>query len=142
MGFTTICVDAIHSIQLAIKMSSVNVKCIVFETVQMLTKWRLSSCWFSNGPGNYSLLFLWNDTKSAHCVHTLFEVTMEIAVSLVSGSCHFNRASNDEFSIEFWIFDIDMFFNHKPVLKFGAPSRYYKGALTQKSELDFFQIWF
>ena len=45
----------------------------------------------------------------------------------MSGSCHF-----DEFGVEFWIFVIVMFFNHGWVLKFGAPLRYYKGALTQK----------
>ena len=52
--------------------------------------------------------------------------------TLMSGSCHLNRASNDKFSVEFWIFGIVIFFNRGRVLKFGAPSRYYKGALTQK----------
>ena len=51
---------------------------------------------------------------------------------LLSGSCHFDRASNVKFSVKFWIFVIVMFFNRDRVLKFGAPSRYYKGALTQK----------
>ena len=31
------------------------------------------------------------------------------ASCLMSGSCHFNRASNDKFSVEFWIFVIVMF---------------------------------
>ena len=66
---------------------------------------------------------------------------------LMSGSCHFNRASNDEFSVKFWIFVIVMFFNRGQVLKFGAPLRYYKGALTQKRSflvvcMYYFQIWF
>ena len=49
-----------------------------------------------------------------------------------SGSCHFDRSSNDEFSIEFLIIVIVMFVNCSQALKFGAPSRYYKGVLTQK----------
>ena len=48
------------------------------------------------------------------------------------GSCHFDRASNDKFSVEFLIFGIVIFFNHDRVLKFGAPSRYYKCALIKK----------
>ena len=36
---------------------------------------------------------------------------------LRSGSCHFNRASNDKFSVQFWIIVIVMFFNHSQVLK-------------------------
>ena len=50
----------------------------------------------------------------------------------MSGSYHFDRATNDEFSVEFWIFVIVMFFNHGWVLKFGTPSRDHKDALTQK----------
>ena len=49
----------------------------------------------------------------------------------MSGSCLFDRASNDEFSVEFWIYVIVMFFNGDWVLKVGAPSRYYKVALIQ-----------
>ena len=49
----------------------------------------------------------------------------------MSGSYHLDRVSNDEFSVEFWI--LVMFFNRDQVLKFGAPSRYYKSTLTQKS---------
>jgi hypothetical protein len=49
----------------------------------------------------------------------------------MSGSCHFDRVSN-EVIVKFWIFGIVIFFNHGQVLKFGAPSRHYKGALTQK----------
>ena len=40
---------------------------------------------------------------------------------LMSGSCHFDRESNDEFSVEFWTFVIVMFFNRSWVLKFRAP---------------------
>ena len=47
------------------------------------------------------------------------------------GSCHFDRASNDKFSVEFLI--IVIFFNYSQVLKLGALSRYYKDALTEKS---------
>ena len=50
----------------------------------------------------------------------------------MSGSCNFDRASNDKFSVEFWIFVIVIVANHDRVLKFEAPSKYYKGALTQK----------
>ena len=46
---------------------------------------------------------------------------------LMSGSCHFDRLSNDEFSVKFWRFVIIMFFNCGWVWKLGAPSRYYKG---------------
>jgi hypothetical protein len=57
-------------------------------------------------------------------------LSQENLVSLMYGSCHFEGASNDKFSVEFWIFVIVIFFNLNRVLKFGAPSRYYKGALT------------
>ena len=42
----------------------------------------------------------------------------------MSSSCHLDRASNVEIGVECQIFVI--------VLQFGAHSRYYKGALTQK----------
>ena len=64
----------------------------------------------------------------------------------MSGSCHFDRVSN-EVIVKFWIFGIVIFFNHGQVLKFGAPSRHYKGALTQKEIIlsdfrsDFNVIW-
>ena len=50
----------------------------------------------------------------------------------MSGSCHLDRASNVEMGVECQIFVIVIFFNCGPVLQFGAHSRYYKGALTQK----------
>ena len=34
-------------------------------------------------------------------------------------SCHFDRMSNDKFSVEFGIFVIVIFFNRDRVLKFG-----------------------
>ena len=37
-----------------------------------------------------------------------------------------------KFSVEYQIFVIVIFFNCGRVLQFGAHSRYYKGALTQK----------
>ena len=46
---------------------------------------------------------------------------------LMSGSCHLNRASNVDIGVE-----CQIFFNCGQVLQFGAHSRYYKGALTQK----------
>ena len=49
-----------------------------------------------------------------------------------SGSCHQMGASNDKFSVQFGIFVIVVFFNPGRVLKFGAPSRYNKGALFQE----------
>ena len=50
----------------------------------------------------------------------------------MSGSCHLDRASNIEIGVECQICVIVIFFNCAWVLKFGAHSRYYKGALTQK----------
>ena len=50
----------------------------------------------------------------------------------MSGSCHLDRASNVEIGVEFQIFVIIIFFNCGRVLQFGAHSRYYKDALTQK----------
>jgi hypothetical protein len=49
-----------------------------------------------------------------------------------SASCHLDRASNVEIGVECQIFVIVIFFNCRRVLQFGAHSRYYKGALTQK----------
>ena len=51
---------------------------------------------------------------------------------LMSGSCHLDRASNVKIGVECQIFVIVIFFNCGRVLQFGAHSRYYKGALTQK----------
>ena len=48
------------------------------------------------------------------------------------GSCHLDRASNVEIGVECQIFVIVIFFNCSQVLQFGAHSRYYKGALTQR----------
>ena len=50
----------------------------------------------------------------------------------MSGSCHFDRASNVETGVECQIFVIVIFFNWGQVLQVGAHSMYYKGALTQK----------
>ena len=50
----------------------------------------------------------------------------------MSGSCHLDRASNVEIGVECQIFVIVIFFNYGRVLQFGAHSRYYKGALSQK----------
>ncbi len=50
----------------------------------------------------------------------------------MSGSCHLDRASNVEIGVECQIFVNLIFFNCGRVLQFGAHSRYYKGALTQK----------
>ena len=54
----------------------------------------------------------------------------------MSGSCHFDRASNDEFSVKFRIFVIVLFFNHGQVLKFGASSRYYEGAQLKRNNFE------
>ena len=50
----------------------------------------------------------------------------------MSGSCQLDRASNVEIGVECQIFVIVIVFNCSRVLQFGAHSRYYKGALTQK----------
>ena len=52
---------------------------------------------------------------------------------LMSGSCHLDRASIVEIGVEYQIFVIIIFCNCGRVLKFGAHSSYYKGALTQKT---------
>ena len=56
----------------------------------------------------------------------------ELPRTLMSGSCHLDRVSNVEIGVECQIFVIVIFFNCSRVLQFGAHSRYYKGALTQK----------
>ena len=50
----------------------------------------------------------------------------------MSGSCHLDRALNVEIGVECQIFVTVIFFNCSQVLQFGAHSRYYKGALTEK----------
>ena len=50
----------------------------------------------------------------------------------MSGSFHLDRASNFEIGVECQMFVIVIFFNCGQALQFGAHSRYYKGALTQK----------
>ena len=49
----------------------------------------------------------------------------------MSGSCYLDRASNVKVSVECQIFVIVIFLTVW-VLQFGAHTRYYKGALTQK----------
>ena len=53
-------------------------------------------------------------------------------IFLTTGSYHLERASNVKIGVECWLFVIAIFFNCGQVLQFGAYSRYYKGALTQK----------
>ena len=53
----------------------------------------------------------------------------------MSGSCHLDRASNVEIGVECQIVVIVIFFNCDQVLEFGAHSRYYEGALTQKRSI-------
>ena len=50
----------------------------------------------------------------------------------MSGSCHLDRASNVDISVECQIFVIVIFFNCDRVLHFRAHSRYYKTTSTQK----------
>ena len=71
----------------------------------------------------YSLLFYSNGRT---------ECLKENIVEFMFGSCHLDRASNVEIGVECQIFVIVIFFNCSRVLQFGAHSRYYKGALTQK----------
>ena len=52
--------------------------------------------------------------------------------TLMYGSCHLDKASNVKIGVECQIFVIVIFFNCGRVLQFGAHSRYYKGASTQK----------
>ena len=60
----------------------------------------------------------------------------------MSGSCHFDKASNVEIGVECQMFVIVIFFNCSRVLQFGAPSRYYKGALTQKMSTNNLSVMF
>ena len=53
--------------------------------------------------------------------------------SLMSGSCHLDRASIVEIGVECQIFVIVIFFDCGRALHSGANSRYYEGALTQKT---------
>ena len=55
-----------------------------------------------------------------------------VILNLMSGSCHLDRTLNVKIGGECQIFVIVIFFNCGCVLQFGAHSRYYKGALTQK----------
>ena len=52
--------------------------------------------------------------------------------SLMSGSCHLDRASNVEIGVECQIFVIVIFFNCGRVLQFGAHSMYYKDAFYKR----------
>ena len=45
---------------------------------------------------------------------------------------YLDRVMNVKIGVEFQMFVIVIFFDCGRVLKFGAHSRYYKGALTQK----------
>ena len=49
-----------------------------------------------------------------------------------SRSCHLDRVSNVEIGFECQMFASVLFFNCSQVSQFGAFSKYYKGALTQK----------
>ena len=51
----------------------------------------------------------------------------------MSGSWHLDRAWNVEIGVERQTFVIVILFNCDQVLQFGAHSRYYKDALTQKT---------
>ena len=53
----------------------------------------------------------------------------------MSGSCHLDRASNVEIGVECQIFVIVIFFNFSRVLQFGAHSKYFTGAVTQKRSI-------
>ena len=57
---------------------------------------------------------------------------------IMSGSCHFDRVSNDEFSVKFGLFVIILFFKRNQVRGI------FKVCLNSKKiiliELDFFQI--
>ena len=50
----------------------------------------------------------------------------------MSALYHLDRRSDVEIGVECEIFVFVIFFNCSQVLQFGAHSRYYKGALTQK----------
>ena len=56
---------------------------------------------------------------------------------LMSGSCHLENSLTVEIGVECQIFVILIFFNCSRVLQFGAHSRYYNGALTQKRSFSY-----
>ena len=78
---------------------------------------------------------LWYTWSDYVCINNWNRKLLCLQNELRSGSCHFDRASNDESIVEFRIIVIVMFFNSSQVLKFGSPLRYYKDALTQRSFL-------
>jgi len=53
-------------------------------------------------------------------------------LAVMCGSCHLDRPLNVEIGVDCQIFVIVIFFNCVQVLQYGAHSRYYKDALTQK----------
>ena len=96
--------------------------------------------WCSNFGSNLKLVFIINIFWINLIWYWFLPNPSGLIFVLMSGSCHFDRASNDELSVEFWFFVIAMFFNCGWVLKFGAPSRYYKGALTQKTTVSIIKL--
>ena len=64
-----------------------------------------------------------NSRQNSRQRFDIVEANYDSGNGLRSGSCHFYRSSNDQFSVEFLIIVIVMVFNGSQVLKFGAPSR-------------------
>ena len=121
-------------------------KNMLLNLVQLLSAYRFP-CWFSFGQKG--LFHKWNryqhlklESKNSDKKNEIFVCAMWATnnpwwyfmhkIRLMSGSCHLDRALNVEIGVEFQIFVIIIFFNCVRILQFGADSRYYKGALTQK----------
>ena len=51
-------------------------------------------------------------------------------------SCHFNRATNYESGVEFWMFAMIIFSASIKIVSKRRPSYFYKGALTQKRYIE------
>ena len=64
-----------------------------------------------------------NSRQNSRQRFDIVEANYDSGNGLRSGSCHFYRSSNDQFSVEFFIIVIVLFFNHSQVLKFATPSR-------------------
>ena len=96
---------------------------------------------------DFFLLPIWPKSRSGPPRPRFCRPWVSLCCRFLSGSCHLARALNVKIGVEFQIFIIVTFFNCGQVLQFGAHSRYYKGAWTQKISFlvicnKYFQIWF
>ena len=87
---------------------------------------------FRNYQGSWHHRPVWPSCTNQDTIECIYIPQFYRISWLMSSSCHLDSASNVEICVECQIFVIVIFFNCSRVLQFGAHSRYYKGALTQK----------